>query len=82
MYKLFFLDIQTNNFLLHLMEEEIYYKEATKIFGENWKQCPKEQMSKPDFQQWWQRNRQDLYKDYYYDVAVFIWDSYSAYITP
>lgn len=82
MYRLFFLDVQTTNLLEHLMQEEIYYEEATKIFGENWKQCPREQMSEQQFKQWWQETQQKPYKDYYYDVAVFIWDSYSSYITP
>lgn len=63
-------------------QEEICLKTATEIFGENWKQCPKEQMSEQQFRQWWQETQQKPYKDYYYDVAVFIWDSYSSYITP
>lgn len=63
-------------------QEEICLKTATEVFGENWKQCPKEQMSEQQFKQWWQETQQRPYKDYYYDVAVFIWDSYSSYITP
>ena len=63
-------------------QEEICHKEATRIFGENWKQCPKEQMSEQEFMKWWQENKQIPYKDYYYDVALFIWDSYGAYLTP
>lgn len=63
-------------------QEEICLKTATEVFGENWKYCPKEQMSEQQFKQWWQETQQRPYKDYYYDVAVFVWNSYSSYITP
>lgn len=56
--------------------------EAEKYFGKNYWGLTIPECSESEFKAWWEKNKSVLYDNYYYEIAQYVWDSYSAYITP
>ncbi len=56
--------------------------EAERIFGKNYWGLTISECPESEFKAWWERNKELPYDSYYYEVAQFVWDSYSEYITP
>ena len=58
------------------------HDEAERIFGKNYWGLTISRCSESEFKNWWEKNKELPYDSYYYEVAQFVWDSYSEYITP
>lgn len=58
------------------------WEEARKLFGKNIEELTISQCSEPEFKLWWQKNKDIPYNSRYYEVASFIWDEYTIFITP
>lgn len=62
--------------------EKQCHDEAEKYFGKNYWGLTISRRSEPEFKTWWETNKDIPYDSYYYEVAQFVWDKYSEYITP
>ena len=58
------------------------HDEAERIFGKNYWGLTIPECSEPEFKAWWETNKEIPYDSYYYEVAQYVWDRYSEYITP
>ena len=58
------------------------HDEAEKYFGKNYWGLTISRRSEPEFKAWWEKNKDIPYDSYYYEVAQYVWDKYSEYITP
>lgn len=57
-------------------------EDAEEIFGKNYHELTIPECPESEFRLWWENNKNIPYDSYYYEAAQFVWDSYSAYITP
>lgn len=62
--------------------EKQCHDEAEKYFGKNYWGLTISECSEPEFKIWWEKNKELPYDSYYYEVAQYVWDKYSEYITP
>ena len=58
------------------------HDEAEKYFGKNYWGLTISSCSEEDFKKWWLENKEIPYNKYYFELAQYVWDKYSAYITP
>ena len=58
------------------------HSEAERIFGKNYWGLTIPECSEPEFKAWWETNKEIPYDSYYYEVAQYVWDKYSEYVTP
>lgn len=62
--------------------EKQRHNEAEKYFGKNYWGLTIPECPESEFKTWWERNKDISYNSYYYEIAQYVWDKYSEYITP
>lgn len=56
------------------LENDICHKEAEKYFGKYYCELTISKCSEEEFTKWWNKNKEILYNNYYYELACYIWN--------